>query len=114
MNTELPWSLITNLWILAIIFVYFKFWKKTAEKLRSGSKEEKREEALKVGFKKFVFMTGLIFANSMAIIFVITELLLRQNISSAKFINICLTSLIGGLVFGLLVWFLTTRKTKGG
>lgn len=109
---NLPWGFIVNLWILGIILFYFKFWKKSAEILRKGSKEEKRKEALRVGFKKFVFITGLIFGNSMVVVFVIINLFLNHSIYLTKFINISLTSLIGGLVFGIILFFITTRKVK--
>lgn len=98
-------------WILALILFYRKFWKGTDDKLKAASKSKKVEIVKAVGIWKYVFIQGILLGNAVAILTTLINVF-GNKITLAKFIDIYLTDLKIGLLAGMTLWFITTRKVK--
>lgn len=98
-------------WIPALIFFYRKLWKGTEDKLKIASKIKKIEIIRAVGFLKYVFIQGILLGNGVAILTTLINIF-GNKITLAKFIDIYLTDLAIGLLAGIILWFIATRKPK--
>lgn len=110
-TTIFLWVLFVIFWILLLSLFYFKFWKSTGNKLKNASKSEKVGIIKAVGFWKYVLIQGILLGNALAILNTLINIF-GNKITLVKFVDVYRTDLIIGILAGMGLWFLATRKTK--
>lgn len=106
-----PWILLVVFWIPLIYIFYVKFWKSTVDKLKGASKKEGVEIIKTVGFKKYILIHGIFYGNILAITSTLISIF-GHKITLAKFIDTYVANSAAGLVVGIILWFIATRKVK--